>query len=59
MTETALTVREREILAFVDRDRLTNKEIGDVLHLDVSTVKRHMYSPIAALMRQAAARAFW
>ena len=43
-TETNITDREREILTLIDRDRLTNKEIGDILHLDVSTVKRHVHN---------------
>lgn len=41
--EVALTVRERDVLASLGRG-LTNKEIGEVLHLAESSVKTHVSS---------------
>ncbi len=44
----ALTSREEEVLATVARGR-TNSEIGDELHISLSTVKTHLASLMAKL----------
>lgn len=55
----ALTAREREILLLIDNEQLSNKDIGERLHLNVSTVKSHLhrvFEKLGAQNRMQAAR---